>query len=722
MKKDNDNTVAECGAQDVSPSVRESVRMSTATMKGLHQYYRDCLSQSFQFPDIGGFPRDLIQWAVNGGNADTLQLFEYLQQVPPGQQLSREHDRALRLMLVAIVQANLVTDVNNRFIDYAPSASFIDDVRRGIARILSLHDCDAYFSNAVQLLYRIGSTDDVLALAGAHPEIFAKYKNLQAMLGFVHTVLGNHAQALQYLAPLAQDAEGRSLPLVALSFMTCQYFLGQPVSWPLTFESLSSGLDDLPGLLAQLPPMEVVQPLPATTACPVVFVACNDAYFFQHALPLAYSLHETNPGRLALHLHLYSPNKSMLAEIEALKSRLPHLAIGFSVESGEVAGIHPKVYYATARFVRAYELMRHYQKGMCIVDADALFNRDWDAIQAHLSPNTEVVLACPSVAPFWERVLAGFVYCTATPKAEHFLAKTAQFILQNMAQKKTIWFADQIALSVNDAQLAQDDPAVKHVDSSLLIDMRHTPAALVWGVTTIKNGSERYDAARARLCEKYGQLSPASLDHVLKHISQQSNEPVFFLQVGAMDGVSFDPIHPYVKAFGWRGILVEPLPDMMQKVQTNYAGHPGLVFENVAITSQVETRSLYRIPAEAAKRAGLPDWVLGMSTFVPGKLDQFKPHVIEQSVACMPLAAVLEKHRPAKIDVLQIDTEGYDLKVLQQFDFVRYRPLVVNFEVVNLSSQERAEAMELLLAHGYVFYQNDMDIFAVRRDVLFGAL
>jgi FkbM family methyltransferase len=174
-----------------------------------------------------------------------------------------------------------------------------------------------------------------------------------------------------------------------------------------------------------------------------------------------------------------------------------------------------------------------------------------------------------------------------------------------------------------------------------------------------------------------------------------------------------------VKAAGWHGILVEPLDDMLDKARKNYAGCAGLIFENVAITERKERRTLYRISPDRMAGAQLPHWVLGMSTFQAGKLDQYAAHVVEVVVRCLPLAALLEKYRPTALDVVQIDTEGHDLKVLMQLDFARYQPFVINFEAVNLNPQETAAAHELLFENGYVCYRNGMDTFAVRRDIAF---
>jgi hypothetical protein len=415
--------------------------------------------------------------------------------------LPAAQDMALRVMLFTNLQANLAYDVNNGFPGYTLPPHLVANIKRGLGRALELHPVNDYIAMCVQLLYRVKEVEEVLLMSETYPDIFAQYPLLQAMTGFIHTMLGNYEQALAYLHPLAVDPDNCKLPLVALSHMTCDYFLDKIPQWPVSFDSLETGTKDLPRLIDRLPRLEMVQPLAASER-PVVFVACDTAYFFQHAMYLAYSLHERNAGKLDLHLHLYQPEQRVFDEIEGLRRRLPGLAIGVSAEQGPVPLADKRSYYATARFVRAWQILKQYRRELCIMDADALFNGDWDRFTARLAPQAELVLAMPETVPFWEKVLAGFIYCRPTPLAEQFLAKVAHFILRNVELNRVIWFTDQIALSACADRLA-GNPALQRIDTGLVIDLQHNPDSLCWMVTTVKTGNPRYDAARERLGERY---------------------------------------------------------------------------------------------------------------------------------------------------------------------------------------------------------------------------
>lgn len=474
---------------------------SIELVRGLHQYYRDCLSGPESFPNLGGYPPELIEWVIDRGTTDVVQLAEFLESLPRST-LPPEQDLALRLVLFTIVHANLASDINNRYPGYTLPPNLVADIKKGMGRVLELHPTGDYIAICVQLLYRIKEVEEVLHLSESYPEIFARYATLQAITGFIHTMLGNYEEAMRYLQPLADHPADRNLSLVALSVMTCQYRLGAVPQWPVSFDSVREGGDRLPEMIARLPALQMLQPLAATPR-PVVFVACDTRYFFDHAVFLAYSMHAENAGKLDLHLHLYSPEPRVLAEIERLRARLPGMAIGVSAEYGEVPGVRANSYFATARFVRAHQVMQQYQCELCLMDADALFNGDWERLAARLSPAAELALVRPAAVPFWEQVPAGFLYCRPTPLAEQFLAKVAQFILHNIELGRVVWFTDQIALSVALDALGDGHPAVCPLEPELVIDLEHRPQALCWMVTTIKSGNPAYDAARARLAQRY---------------------------------------------------------------------------------------------------------------------------------------------------------------------------------------------------------------------------
>jgi FkbM family methyltransferase len=213
------------------------------------------------------------------------------------------------------------------------------------------------------------------------------------------------------------------------------------------------------------------------------------------------------------------------------------------------------------------------------------------------------------------------------------------------------------------------------------------------------------------------------LDTLLERLVATTRDP-FVLQVGAMDGVSYDPIHAWLARGGWRGLLVEPLPDLFAALVANYRGVAGLSFANVAIADHVGTATLNRVDPDAIRSGAAPEWSAGASSMFADRNSmggvriaeadwaRIRPHVRTETVACTTLAALLEAERVERIDLLQIDTEGYDYQVLRQLDFARYRPAIVHLEYYLLPPQEQEACFALLLRNGYVLGTRDIDLLA----------
>jgi len=199
---------------------------------------------------------------------------------------------------------------------------------------------------------------------------------------------------------------------------------------------------------------------------------------------------------------------------------------------------------------------------------------------------------------------------------------------------------------------------------------------------------------------------------------------VFFVEIGANDGVSFDPLHTYIMRHRWRGLLVEPLPDLFRQLTETYKQCNGLIFEKIAIAEKPGYRDMYRISSDGLSNGTLPPWTKGIASFfndrnalgghlVPSStFEQIRSHMTVEKVPCDTLDNLLNKHAITKIDLLQIDVEGYDYHVLRQVDFRRFRPSVIRMEWLNLPDDEKALATQLLRSQGYRIHVSSIDLIA----------
>ena len=89
----------------------------------------------------------------------------------------------------------------------------------------------------------------------------------------------------------------------------------------------------------------------------------------------------------------------------------------------------------------------------------------------------------------------------------------------------------------------------------------------------------------------------------------------------------------------------------------------------------------------------------------------------EIRVPTVVVSALLAKHQVQSIDLLQIDTEGYDYVILKMFLETGINPSVIRFEYPLLSRTERHECSSSLATRGYQCYKQGVDIIAFKSPV-----
>ncbi len=178
-------------------------------------------------------------------------------------------------------------------------------------------------------------------------------------------------------------------------------------------------------------------------------------------------------------------------------------------------------------------------------------------------------------------------------------------------------------------------------------------------------------------------------------------ENIFFLQVGAHDGLTYDPMRLFVEQYRWRGILLEPQPRVFRQLVANYDGMPGLIFENVAAAPVEGEVTLYTF----AEGGGLPAHATQLASFQRDALlhngHGYKGEILETRVPTVTISSLLKKHNVSEVDILQIDTEGFDFEVIKMIDFSEIKPSIINYESVMLSAADQNACIALLTSHGY---------------------
>lgn len=208
-----------------------------------------------------------------------------------------------------------------------------------------------------------------------------------------------------------------------------------------------------------------------------------------------------------------------------------------------------------------------------------------------------------------------------------------------------------------------------------------------------------------------------SLEHLVELYAKVKKD-VFFIQVGANEGSTEDPLFGPIKIKKWKGILVEPLLDEFNTLKENYKNCPGLIFENVAISDKVEAKPFYSVDKE---KSDVPFWVTKLSSFdksiTSQVADEFPDAVITSKyIECQTITNLLQKHQVKNVDLICLDTEGFDHYILKTIPFHLIQPEIIIFEHRHLSDNDYEDSIRLLKQEQYAIYKDEYDTIGIKND------
>tara|TARA_R110001592_G_scaffold176803_1_gene416864 strand:- start:275 stop:853 length:579 start_codon:yes stop_codon:yes gene_type:complete len=186
----------------------------------------------------------------------------------------------------------------------------------------------------------------------------------------------------------------------------------------------------------------------------------------------------------------------------------------------------------------------------------------------------------------------------------------------------------------------------------------------------------------------------------MDYLETIKDDDIYFLEIGAFDGKSFDGLYKYTHSNKWKGIFVEPIPKYFQQLKINFKNIENKFFENSAIT---EENKEYRIKLIEGKEK----WAKGSSSLTNND-NTVKYGYSEQTINGITFDTLVKKYNIQKIDVLQIDTEGYDLIVLEQI-IPRFKPKFIKVEQRHLKMADKIKMKAVLTNCGYTFKRVGLD-------------
>ncbi len=191
-------------------------------------------------------------------------------------------------------------------------------------------------------------------------------------------------------------------------------------------------------------------------------------------------------------------------------------------------------------------------------------------------------------------------------------------------------------------------------------------------------------------------------------------EKFFVIQIGANDGKRDDPIYAFIQKWNSEGLLIEPQPDVFQRLKEHHRRNSKIIFENIAISDKTGITELWCYQPQGKQE----EWHSLISTLELGKgfssLVGDKDSWKTLPVRTLTLDDVIKDNGIKKIDLLVIDTEGHDFKILSAFSF-SVKPAAVYYEHSNITYYENFWLHEKLISLGYMVFVEKANTFALLK-------
>lgn len=153
-----------------------------------------------------------------------------------------------------------------------------------------------------------------------------------------------------------------------------------------------------------------------------------------------------------------------------------------------------------------------------------------------------------------------------------------------------------------------------------------------------------------------------------------------FVEAGANDGVKQSNTLHFEACRGWRGLLVEPVPELARKCRLH---RPRSIVEAVALVAPTEAGrpvTLRYADLMSVIKGGMKTAEEEQRHVEAGLKVQEIAKTFEVEAPSATLSGLLDKHGISQVHLLSLDLEGYERKALEGLDFARHRPQFILVE------------------------------------------
>lgn len=195
-----------------------------------------------------------------------------------------------------------------------------------------------------------------------------------------------------------------------------------------------------------------------------------------------------------------------------------------------------------------------------------------------------------------------------------------------------------------------------------------------------------------------------NLKYFLKKIFSNNIENL--VQIGANDGVRFDELGYFIKSQRPKSILVEPIKFYFDQLSKNYCDYKNVYLENSAINQNGKIKYIYKVSEKFLNH--YDEHILGINSFDKNHLIKHgvkSSHIAKEEVNSISIKQLFEKYDIRKLDLLYVDTEGYDGNIIINFlETSNLNPIII-FEYIHIDHDLFKTLITILNSKKYFYFK-----------------
>lgn len=208
------------------------------------------------------------------------------------------------------------------------------------------------------------------------------------------------------------------------------------------------------------------------------------------------------------------------------------------------------------------------------------------------------------------------------------------------------------------------------------------------------------------LMAKHSQSQQGEDAYLVKHFFKGLCGGIY-VELGALDGVTYSNTHFFSRALAWKGALIEPNTKSFKKLEKNRAPHDDVF--NAAVCANKQMVHFLEDGGNGAI-SGVVEFMA--PTFAKRWHTETNPKATLTKIMCESLSGILMQSNvvgSAHVDFLSVDVEGGEFEVIKTLDFNKHQFGVILYEADEHNPVKNEALKSFLASKGYPFfghYQN----------------